>query len=265
MLPRIISGQIVATTALAEGEISYSPGQIKLRAVPYDDRYILNGTKYFVPDAHLADLLICLARTGPSETELTAFLVDTKNAGLECSLLKTLSGTKYCKVALNNVKVPDSNILGEVGKSWPNFEKMLQMATIATCAESVGCAQRALDLTVEYAKARKQFGQHIGSFQVIQHYCVDMLSDVETMRLAVYQAACMLKDNVDCQKEVAATKAWVSERFRHAALLGLKIHGGTGYMEDHDISVLYRKALEAYSAYGNPDFHKETVAKALGI
>lgn len=265
LLPKICRGEIIATMALTECEISYTPTAIALEAIPGKDYYLLNGIKYFVLDANQADIIICIARTGKTEKQLTAFLVDGKGPGVEWSRLKTLSGSKQCKVSFKSVKVPKQNVLEEVDKCWPVIEKVLQLATIAKCAESVGSAQKVLDLTVEYAKTRRQFGQPIGTFEVIQHFCVDMLTDVETMRLAVHQAAWMLSEGIPCQKEVAMTKSWVGESFRHAALYGLKIHGGVGYMEEHDVSLYFRRAQEVFSFFGNSDFHREIVAQKIGI
>ncbi|MFC2067206.1 acyl-CoA dehydrogenase family protein [Chloroflexota bacterium] len=267
-IPKICSGELLATMALIEHDVSFEPRGIALEAIPDKEHYVLSGTKHFVLDAHLANILICVVRTGEpqsAENGVTMLLVDGKSPGLQRNLLKTSDGNKQCEVIFNDVRVSRSSVLGEVNEGWPVVKKVLELATIAKCAESVGSAQRILDLTVEYAKSRQQFGQPIGTFQVIQDYCVDMLTDVETMRLAVYQAAWMLSEGISCRKEVSMTKAWVGEAYKRVALYGLKIHGGSGYMEDHDISLYFRRAQEAFSSFGNSDFHREIVAQQLEI
>jgi alkylation response protein AidB-like acyl-CoA dehydrogenase len=268
LLPKICSGELLITAALTEGDASFKPEGITLEASFDKNNFILSGTKTFVPDAHWADLLICIARTRKSqnvEDGITMFLVDSKNRGLKCSRLKTIDGSKQCEVIFRNVRVPQENVLGSLDKGWPIVERVLQFATVAKCAESLGNAQRMLEMTVQYAKERQQFGQPIGAFQVIQHFCVDMLTDVDTMRLATYQAGWMLSQGVSCRKEVSMAKAWVSEAFKRVALYGLKIHGGAGYMEDHDVSLYFRRAQIAASSFGDAEFHRGIVAEQLAI
>jgi alkylation response protein AidB-like acyl-CoA dehydrogenase len=267
VLPRMCSGELLATMALTEG-VSFKPEGITLEAVANKDNFILSGTKIFVPDAHWADLLICVARTKKSqntEDGITIFLVDSKRRGFERNPLKTIDGSKQSEVIFRNVKVPQENILGPLDGDWPIVEKILQFAAVAKCAESLGSAERVLEMTVQYAKERQQFGRPIGAFQVIQHFCVDMLTDVDTMRLATYQAGWMLSQDITCRKEVSMAKAWVAEAFKRVALYGLKIHGGAGYMEDHDMSLYFRRAQTAASSFGNADFHREMVAQELAI
>ena len=267
-LPKICRGKLVTTMALTEGDVSFKPEEITLEAVSDKGSYILSGTKTFVPDAQWVDLLICVARTKKSQNRedgITVFLVDSKSQGLECNPLKTIDGSKQSEVIFRNVKVPQENILGPLDKGWPIVEKILQFAAVAKCAESVGSAQRVLEMTVQYAKERQQFGKPIGAFQVIQHFCVDMLTDVDIMRLATYQAGWMLSEGIPCRKEVSMAKAWVGEACKRVTLLGLKIHGGAGYMEDHDMSLHFRRAETAAAFFGDTDFHRRLVAQELAI
>jgi len=268
LLPKICRGELLTTIALTEGDASFKPEGITLEAIADKGKFILSGTKTFVPDARWADLLICVARTKKSqnvEDGITMFLVDAGSQGLECIPLKTIDGSKQCEVIFRNVEVPQENILGPLDRGWSIVDKVLQFAALAKCTESLGSAKRVLEMTVQYAKERQQFGQPIGAFQVIQHLCVDMLTDVDTMELVTYQGGWMLSEGIPCRKEVSMAKAWVGEAFKRVALLGLKIHGGAGYMEDHDMSLYFRRAQTAAASFGNADFHRGIVAGQLAI
>jgi len=267
-LPKICKGELLATLAITEPDIRFDSSGVTLKAIPDKDGFILSGTKLFVPDAHIADLLICVARTNQLEVAdegITIFLVDGKSPGLECNLLKPVDGSKQCELIFKEVRVPGKAILGEVDKGWGGIGRILELAAVAKCAEMLGGAQRILEMTTEYAKERQQFGRAIGAFQAIQHFCANMLTDIDGMRLITYQAAWMLSENLPCTKEVSIAKAWASDAFRRVALLGLKVHGGVAFMEDHDLSLYYRRACASEICFGDADFHRQVVSQELHI
>jgi len=267
-LPKLCRGELLTTLAFTEPDVRFDSSGIKLAAIPYNDGFILSGVKLFVPDAHVADLVVCLARTGETrhdDERITAFLVDDNSPGLEHSLLKTITGSKQCELVFKVVRLPKEAILGELDKGWRPIEKILELATVAKCAEMLGGAQQVLEMTIQYCNKREQFGRPIGSFQAVQHHCANMAIDVDGMRLTTYQAAWMLSENLPCKREVAIAKAWASQAFRRVALLGLKVHGGVGFMEDHDISIFYKKALADEFTLGNADFHQRVLAQELQI
>ena len=192
LLPQVSRGETILTLVLTEPSVSYDAAAIQTSAVPRNGDYVINGTKLFVPDAHIADFILCLARTINSENPeagITIFLVDSHSPGVKCTLLKTLARDKQCEVIFENVFVPGENVLGEVDRGWPVISSILQKATVAKCIEMVGGAQAALDMAVTYAKERIQFNRPIGSFQAIQHYCANMVSDVDGSRFVTYKAA----------------------------------------------------------------------------
>jgi len=129
----------------------------------------------------------------------------------------------------------------------------------------LGGAQRVLEMVVDYTKDRQQFGRAIGSFQAIQHHAANMAIDVDGMRLTTYETAWMLSEGVSCAKEVAMAKVWASDAYKRIALLGIKIHGGVGYMQDHDMTIYFRRAEAAEAAFGNADLHREMVTRGLGL
>jgi len=268
LLTKIANGDLIVTLAVTEPSARYEPDAITVKASPDKDDYVINGTKLFVPDANVADYIICVARTkdGASPEEgLTLFLVDAKSPGISTTLLKTIAGDKQCEVIFEDVRVPKGNIIGELDKGWPVVEKVLEKATVGLCAQMVGGAQKTLDMSVEYAKERVQFGRPIGSFQAIQHYCANMVTDVDGSKYITYEAAWKVSEGLPATMEVSMAKAWVSEAYRRVTLLGHQIHGAIGFCEDHDMPLYFKRAKGSEPTFGDADFHREMVAKQLGL
>ena len=266
-LPKISSGEAIFTVAITEPNVSYDPGDMTVKAIASGDEYVIDGTKLFVNDAHIADYIIVVARTkaGKTANGITLFLVDAKANGIKTTVLKTIDGNKQCEVVFNKVRVPKANVIGEVNKGWAIIEKTLDKAAVAKCAEMVGGAQAALDLSVAYAKERIQFGKPIGSFQAIQHHCANMLIDVESSRFLTYQAAWKIADGGDAAIEVSMAKAWTSEAYRRVTRLGHQIHGGIGFCMDHTMPLYFKHCKAAESLFGGPEWHREQVAQELGL
>ncbi len=268
LLPGIASGEIILTLALTEPSVGYDASSVKTTAVAHNGEYMINGTKLFVPDANVADLLLCVARTKEAENPedgITIFLVDAKSPGVECTLLKTLARDKQCEVLFNNASVPKENILGELDQGWPVVQDALQKATVAKCAEMVGGAQAALDMAVAYAKERIQFNRPIGSFQAIQHYCANMVSDVDGSRFVTYKAAWKVSEGLPATMDVAIAKAWTSEAYRRVTLLAHQIFGAIGFTMDHDLHLYYRRAKASEMMFGDSAFQRAIVSRELGL
>ncbi len=267
-LPQIASGKLIFTLALTEPSAKYDAALIKLTATTDNDSYILNGTKLFVPDAHIADYLLCVARTNEQakpEEGITIFIVDAKSPGISYTVLKTIASDKLCEVVFDQVRVSKENILGKLDRGWGEVKKIIQRAAVAKCCEMVGGIQQVLDMTVDYAKERKQFGRPIGSFQVIQHYCVDMATDVDGVRLSTYQAAWMLSQGLPCTKEVAIAKTWAGEACGRVIALAHQIHGAIGVTIDHDLHFYTTRTKAAEVTFGDADFYREIVAQEMGL
>lgn len=268
-LPKISSGDIIFTLALYEpGTTEYDPCLITVKATAEKSNYIINGTKLFVPFAHIADYNICVARTNGeaiSRTGLTLFLIDARTTGIKSTLLKTIAKDKQYEVIFNMVKVPRENIIGTLNEGWHHIDKILQKATVAKCAEMVGGAQQVLEMTTSYAKKRKQFGKPIGSFQAVQHHCANMLIDVEGSKWITYKAAWKLSKGIPCNREVAVAKAWVCEAYKRVVLLGHQVLGGVGYMVDHDMPLYSRRGKAAEFVFGDANFYRKLVAQEIGL
>jgi len=261
-LPRIASGEVILTLALAERSASFSNPGIVVKAVPDDGDFIISGTKLFVPDAHIARYILSVVRTGDG---ISLALADAASPGIRCNLLKTLASDRQCEVIFDNFRVTSDNLVGSKDGGWGLVEEILRHGAVAGCALMVGGAQRALEMTVDYVKQRVQYDRPIGSFQVIQHKCADMAIDVDGARYLTYQAAWKLSQSLSCAREVSMAKAWVSEAANRTCLQACHLHGAIGYTRDHDIG-LYLRRVKAWGLnYGGTVFHNEIVAQHLGL
>jgi alkylation response protein AidB-like acyl-CoA dehydrogenase len=264
-LPKIIHGEKILTLALTEpGYHNDDASSVTVEAASNDGSYIISGTKLFVADAHIADYLLCVARTKPKDG-VTIFLADAKNPRIKYTVLKTIAGDKLCEVIFDQMPVPEADILGRLNQGWSAVQKIIQRAAVGKCCEMVGNIQRVLEMTVDYAKERKQFDRPIGSFQAIQHYCADMATDVDSARFSTYQAAWKLSERLPCTKEVAIAKAWIGEASQRVFALAHQIHGAIGVTIEHDLHFYTRRAKAAELAFGDTDFYREVVAREMGL
>ena len=267
-LPKIASGKAIFTMALTEPSAGYDAASVKVQATADNDGYIINGTKLFVPDAHIADYMLCVARTSDTakaEDGITIFIVDAKSPGISCTVLKTIAKDKQCEVVFDQVKVPKENILGKLNEGWGEVQKIIERTAVAKCCEMVGGMQAVLDMTVEYAKQRVQFDVAIGTFQAIQHHCANILIDVDSSKVITYEAAWRLSNGLPGSREAAMAKAWVSDAYRRIVTLATQAHGGTGIIEDHDMPLYFRRAKAGELAFGDTRLHRKTVAHELGL
>lgn len=266
LLPGVTNGEILLTLAISEPDVEYDPTSIAVTATPRQGGYIINGTKLFVPYAHVADHVLCVARTAegvrPGEG-LTVFIVNTRTPGVTCTPLKTLARDNQCEVVFEDVVVSGDSVLGEPDNGWRDVERALQRATVALCADMNGGAQQVLDMTVEYAKQRVQFGRPIGSMQALQHHCANMSVSIEASRSLAYEAAWRISEGLPCAAEVSMAKSFASECYTQTTQLGMLIHGGVGFMEDHDLPLYYRRAKAAEVMLGDADHHREMIAREL--
>ena len=267
-LPMIANGEAVFTLAVTEEDGDFWPEGVQLKATKMGNDYILNGTKYFVPDAGAADYIIVAARTRRSENPeegITLFLVDTSEWGTYVAPLKGIDETrKQYELVLTRVAVPSRHIIGEVDKGWPILQEMALKATVALCAEMVGGCEWILETTVNYAKERVQFGVPIGSFQAIKHKCADMYSALEYARSLMEAAAeAIREDNSDAPVLVSIAKSYCSDAYKLIADHGIQIHGGIGFTWDHDLHLYFKRARSFDIAFGDSTYHRELIAQSL--
>jgi len=265
LLPTIATGETIYTLALLESNDNYGPSGVHCHAELNGNEYLLKGSKLFVPDAHLADRILVAVRTRPESTSdsgITLLLLDSKDKEVRIRPLKTFAGDRPCVMEFD-IRVPQSTVIGEVGKAWAGLKKILEMAAIAKCAEMTGMAQRILEMTLTYAKERTQFGRPIGSFQAIQHHCANMAMDVEAAKVNTYHAAWLLNEGLPSTKIVSAAKAFVGEAFRRVGLLGHQVHGAIGFTKELDLELYIRRCKAAEVAFGNGNFHKKCLADEI--
>jgi alkylation response protein AidB-like acyl-CoA dehydrogenase len=170
-----------------------------------------------------------------------------------------------CQISLEKVQVPQGNQLGEEGKGGVISARMGEWGALAHSAFILGLLEKVLGFTVEHAKQREQFGRPIGSFQAIQHQCADMATEIDKIRFLAYRAAWKLSQKMPAGKEISMAKARASDASRKVCLLGIKIHGGIGISEEHDLQLYFRKAKAAELAFGDGSFHREIVAREIGL
>jgi len=268
ILSKVATGEAILTLALTEPSAGYSPDCVELKAEAKGDDFVLNGTKLFVEFASAADHMVVAARTksgGDPAQGITLFLVDANSSGITIEPFATTGVDQQCEVAFNNVSVPRSAVIGEVDQGWPIVEETLKVARVAKMAEMAGGMQAVLDISIAYAKERVQYGRPIGSYQAIQHMLSDMFIRVFTSKNILYEAAWMAAEGMDCGTKVSTAKAWCNEAYRKVAEDGVQVHGAIGTTRDHDMGLYYRRAMAAFSTYGDTEDHREVVASSLGL
>ncbi|HMD07134.1 MAG TPA: acyl-CoA dehydrogenase family protein [Candidatus Acidoferrum sp.] len=243
----ICHGEVRATVAILEASASWNPRDVQLTTTNGK----LTGEKFFVSDADIADFLIVVARDG-------VFVVHSKARGLKISPMVGMDLTRKLYV------VEFSDTPAEEIGSKSNLARAFDVATAALSAELVGGMQRTLDIAVEYAKTRKQFGKPIGMFQAVQHQCADMYLETESSRSAVYYAGWALEENSpDAATAVSIAKMYASDAARTVGNRGIQIHGGMGFTWENDLHLYYRRAKASETAFGDATFHRERIASMV--
>jgi len=268
-LPKIAAGDLRVTLAQLEPNARWDAEGIELQARKDGSGYRLAGTKLFVPDAHTADVIIVAGREPGSKGAegVTLFLVDAGASGVKATLLKTMDQTrKLCEVVLEDVRVPADRVLGQPGAGWKLLDRVVDRGKVGLCAEMCGGAQKVLEMSVEYAKVREQFGRPIGSFQAIQHKCANMLVEVESSKSATYYAAWAVANDVaEAPLAAAMAKAYTSDAYRHTAGEGIQIHGGIGFTWEHDMHIYFKRAKSSEVTFGDATWNREIVAQLIGL
>jgi alkylation response protein AidB-like acyl-CoA dehydrogenase len=268
-LPRIASGEAKATLAWTEPNARWDAAAIAAPARETTGGFTLSGSKMFVPDAHLADVLVVAARTRDGSTMedgVSLFLVPRDTAGVEVKLLPSIDETrKTCEVRIENAALPATALLGELHQGWAPLARVVDQAAVALSAEMCGAAQRVLDITVDYAKMRTTFGKPIGSYQGVKHKCADMLIEIENAKSLTYYAAWAVDENdPEAAMAVSMAKAAASDAGRKVCAAGIQLHGGIGMTWEHDLHLYLKRAKADEVALGDATWHRERIARLLG-
>jgi alkylation response protein AidB-like acyl-CoA dehydrogenase len=262
-LPGLATGELTATFAFLEDNLDWGTGAVTLHAEPDGDGYRLSGVKRFVPFGHAVDTIVVAARTGAGDDEagITLFAVPRQTAGLTVEENVTLDlDSKVSTLHFDNVRVAASDVIGTPGAAWPAVAATLQRAALAACAEMLGAARKSLEMSVDYARVREQFGQPIGSFQAIKHRCAEMLELVENAHSATYYAAWALDAGApDALLATSVAKSTVNEAARRVCGEAIQVHGGIGFTWEYDLHLYWKRAKHLEPLYGNTDFHRARV------
>ncbi len=246
-LAPICGGEARSTVAMLEDAASWNVADVRMTSVNGE----LTGEKLFVPDAAVANFMIVVARDG-------VFVMDAKARGIDVEPMEGMDPTrKLYSVRFN--RTPAEKLGNAAG-----LARALDIAATALVAEMVGGMQRTLDITVEYAKMRKQFGKPIGMFQAVQHQCADMYVETESARSAAYYAAWALEENVsDAAVAVSIAKMYASDAGRTVGNRGIQVHGGMGFTWENDLHLYYRRAKVSETTLGDSTCHRERIARLV--
>jgi alkylation response protein AidB-like acyl-CoA dehydrogenase len=260
-LPGIASGETIAALAFTEENGRWDEEGVTATATKSGDGWTISGTKSYVIDGHVADLLIVAART---DAGVSLFAVPSDASGLTRTLLSTMDQTRK-QAKLEFASTP-ATLVGTDGGGWAVLDQVLDLAAVALAAEQVGGAQFVLDMAVQYAKDRIQFGRPIGSFQAIKHKCADMLLEVESAKSAAYYAGwCAAELNDELPSVAALAKAYCSEAYFHATAENIQIHGGIGFTWEHPAHLYFKRAKSSELLFGDPAHWRELLAQRIGL
>ena len=262
-LGAICRGEANSTLALLEKGASWDLDAVELEArIQPSGGYQLTGEKRFVGDAGVADFLLVVARL---EGELAVLIVPGASPGLKKTATPAVDLTRRLHVvSFQDVSVPSENLLARGERAKQAVEAALDVGRVGLVAEMVGGMQRLTDLTVEYAKTRKQFGKPIGTFQAVQHQCADMLVLLEGSRSAAYYAAWALGENdAGARSAISVAKAYASDGYREAGNRSIQVQGGMGFTWENDAHLYYRRAKGSELLFGDASYHRERIAQSL--
>ena len=260
-LPVIASGELIATVAFTEENGAWDETGVTATATKDGDAWKLDGAKHYVLDGHIAGLLLVAART---DAGVSLFAVDGDAAGLTRTQLSTMDQTR--RQAKIELSAAPGRLIGTDGQGWATLSAMLERAAVGLAAEQVGGAELAMEMAVEYAIDRKQFGRPIGSFQAIKHKCADMLLEVESAKSAAYYAAwCAAQSNDELPAMASLAKSYCSEAFFRAASENIQIHGGIGFTWEHPAHLYFKRAKSSELLFGNPTYHRALLADQIGL
>jgi alkylation response protein AidB-like acyl-CoA dehydrogenase len=259
IIPSIIGGESRYVFAYAEPQSRFDLFDVKTSAVKDGDGYTLNGFKSVVFAASMATHVIIAARTSGdqrSKDGITLFIADIKSEGISLQTYPTIDEYRASEMVIENLKVSNNMVLGEVDSAHDTIEEVIDLATIAACSEAVGVLQVLKDSTTDYCRQRKQFGQPIGKNQVIQHRLVDMMIEYEQSKSILYAAVTADLENAEeRRKTVSAAKARIGQAIKFVGESAIQLHGGMGMVDEYMISHYFKRATMLGVLYGNVDFH----------
>lgn len=268
LLPRLARGELRFAFSLSEPNSGSDAASLRTRARREGDEWVINGQKMFCSCAQIADYILLMARSdadAPKHDGITMFLLDAKTPGVDIRRLKKL-GLKPMdlnEIFLTDVRLPADAIVGEVNKGWRNVLKTLDYERCCLSAVNVGAAQSCLDKAVTYAKQREQFGQRIGDFQMIRQKLADMDLEIDAARLMLWRSANLVDRHIPNNKQSAMANLASSETYVRAALNGMRIMGGWGYLMEYDMQRHFRDSKLAEIGGGTSEILRIVISREL--
>ena len=266
ILPRVARGDLIMTWAAQEADPRLRPDAIQCRGEVDGDALVITGVKHFVDNFAAAELVVMAVRTAAPSAEhagITLVIVPTRAAGISETRLTTLAKDSQSKLTLDGVRVPLSNVIGEIHRGWPAASAMLDTGAALLCAQIIGAARKDAEMAIEYAKNRVAFGRPIAGFQSIQHLCADMIVWVDGAQLLTYEALWKLDAGLPYGVEVSQAKAFTNDKCQAAVRSSQQIHGGIGFMMEFDLHLWYRRVTAWTMRLGTSFEHRARVARAL--
>lgn len=270
-LPKLAKGQLRICLGITENHSGIDALALKTIADEKGDHFLINGQKMFVTGAQVSDYIILMTRTtwnlSKKSNGISIFMVDLKTPGITLKRISKLGikAIDSCELHFDNVRVPRKSLLGQKDYGWCQMLEVLSNEQIIIAALCVGCAQAALEDSVQYAKNRMTFNRPIGQYQSIQHYISDMYMKIESARLMTKKAAWLLANNKACSIESNMAKLIASEAAIFATSKGMQIMAGHGFMMEHDMQRYWRDAKLYEFAPVTNEMVRNFLAEKLGL
>jgi alkylation response protein AidB-like acyl-CoA dehydrogenase len=259
-LPRVASGEGILTPAWLEPDGGFGPRGVRLEGRHAGDDWVLTGLKRHVPFASASSGLVVLSRTGPGDTDVDLFLVDPRAPGVTLTQQKSLAADTQYEVRLDGVRVHADSRLGAPGSGWSTWESVLEEGIVLLAAWAMGGAERALEMTVQYAKDRKQFDKPLGAFQAISHYLADAATQVDGGRTLVYEAAWAHANGRSVRRLAPMAKLFACQTYRDVTAMCQQVWGGVGFTLEYDIQLYFRRAKQLQISWWDGPYLEERVA-----
>ena len=262
-LPKIASGEAILVPAWLEPRNGYGPEGVQIRAQAEGDGFVISGEKWHVPFASAATRLLVLARTGDAATDVDLFLIDPEAPGVRLSQQMNLASDAQYAVELDGVRVTAEGRIGAPGSGWLSWDSVMHDGVVLAAALAAGGAARSLELTVEYAKEREQFGKPLGAFQAIAHYLADAATNIEGGTILVYEAAWARAEGKPTERLAPMAKLFMCQVYRDVTAMSLQVFGGVGFTVEYDAQLYFRRAKQLQLSWWDSRYLEERIARSV--
>lgn len=263
-LPRLASGEAVATPAWLEPDNSFGPRGVQVRAESDGgDGFTITGVKQHVAFASSADRLVVLARTGDADAAVDLFLVDPGAAGVTLTQKQSISSDTQYRVDLDGVRVTEADRIGDAGTGWATWCSVMEDVMILAAAQANGGADYALEITAQYSKDREQFGKPLGAFQALSHDMADARTAIDGSKVLTYEAAWAHSRGDSLARLAPMAKSYACATYRDATAMAQQIFGGVGFTLEYEIQLYFRRAKQLQISWNDTRRCEDLIAEAV--